>query len=181
MNRPLSESGPVQEFNVGDMVWSLLAIAKQTEVTCPDCLRSKYVTVILGDGSQETIDCSRCERGYQGSFGYLIDESPDWQVVQVRVTRKEQKDGGIVEYGCEHTYYAQHVYATEEEAVKARDQVIATRKAEYLAQLQSKERSKASWAWNVRYHRQEIRDLAKRIEYHQAKLDVAKLKSKEKI
>jgi hypothetical protein len=35
------------------------------------------------------------------------------------------------------------------------------------------------WIGDAHYHRKEIRELKGRIEYHRAKLDVAKLKAKE--
>lgn len=169
-----------REFNIGDIVWTLQGIQKEKQVTCPDCLGNKYLTVVMGDTSLETIDCSLCSHGWQGTLGFIIDSSPDWHPLRTTITRKEQKSDGSVEYGCGEYYRSEHIYETQQEAEQGRLEVLALQRAEYLENLHRKERPKASWASNVRYHRQEIRDLTKRIEYHQVKLDVAKRKSKDK-
>ena len=41
--------------------------------------------------------------------------------------------------------------------------------------MKRKEKDTKTWAWNVHYHRKEIREAQKRIEYHTSKLNVAKL------
>jgi hypothetical protein len=46
------------------------------------------------------------------------------------------------------------------------------------ARVLNKEKDTRTWAWNASYHRREIADAKKRIEYHAAKLAVASLKSK---
>jgi len=46
--------------------------------------------------------------------------------------------------------------------------------------IATKEKDTRTWAWNASYHRRQIKDAKRQLEYHTAKLNVASLKAKEK-
>ena len=50
---------------------------------------------------------------------------------------------------------------------------------EELAKIYRKEKNNHTWSWNAHYHRDCIRRAEKDLIYHKAKLEVAKVKTKE--
>lgn len=165
-------------FKIGDEVWWAHTRNVDLRVTCPECLGKRFITVILGDETKHTIPCICCERGWEGSLGELVGWRHEVNVTQtvvvgVRMTADE------VEYQVSESYLTNDLYATKEEAEERARELVKERDAEELRRMHCKEKDTRSWAWNVNYHRREIRECEKRIEYHKAKLDVAKLKAKE--
>ena len=165
-------------FKIGDQVWWASTKNIELRITCPECLGKRFITVILGDETKHTIPCICCERGWEGSIGELVGWSHEIKVIQtvisgIRATADE------VEYLLPESYLTKDLYATKEEAEARARELVQARDAEELRRMLCKEKDARSWAWNVHYHRKEIRDLEKRLDYHKAKLDVAKLKAKE--
>ena len=59
------------KFSIGDTVYQSQAGQEQMWVTCPECLGSGRLCVIVGDDSEVSIPCVCCERGYEGSSGRI--------------------------------------------------------------------------------------------------------------
>jgi hypothetical protein len=69
---------------------------------------------------------------------------------------------------------------TDEASAKLRaDQMAEEHDREERDRIFKKEKDSRSWAWNASYHRKEIKEARRRLEYHTSKLAVASLKSKE--
>src|SRR3990167_8173518 len=73
------------KYNLGDKVWCVKLDTIQEKFQCPDCFGNKYLTVILGDNSQVTIDCYRCTIGYEPPLGYVVFDKKIVAVKQVIV------------------------------------------------------------------------------------------------
>lgn len=165
-------------FDIGCEVWWAHTQNAALRITCPECLGKRFITVVLGDDTKHTIPCICCERGWEGSLGELIGWRHEVKVIKTVVTgvRMTADD---TEYQLPEGYLTKDLYATKEEAEERARELVKERDAEELRRMHSKEKDTRSWAWNVHYHRKCIRDAEKQIEYHKAKLDVAKLKAKE--
>lgn len=74
----------------------------------------------------------------------------------------------------------ENAFASTQDAQNRANALIDEKQAEEkIAFEQRKERHDKTWAWNATYHRQRIREAQKALEYHTAKLNVAKFKAKE--
>lgn len=167
--------------NIGDLVWIGYTKREEKRVSCPDCFGSGRLTVTLGDNSQVGIDCVACERGWRGSIGVLEGYEHVAACNQGSIMRVERNSDGEIEYavGNSSSYHTGPIFETEEDAMKYAESLIAKRNAEEDRRMRSKERDAKSWAWNASYHRREIRECKKKIEYHERKLVKASVKAKE--
>lgn len=161
------------KFQIGDSLW--IARVEQAEkwVTCPDCFGTKTLRVILGDGTEHTIDCAGCSPGYDSPRG-VVKSYNIGPVTSVEVVTGIDCSSERVRYtfGC----WLQdecNVFATKEEATERAHELFLQREAEEERRIQEPERRKRSWAWNVHYHRDCIRRAEQEIAYHTAKLNAA--------
>ena len=171
-------------FNIGDEAWYARRESTLERVTCPECFDKKYLTVILGDGSQVTIDCAGCAAGYDPPRGYVTYYKQSASVSLVSICKVEIY-ADHAEYGfggtetCHHIARDTELFATEEEAKVRAKELAEEWNKEKLAQIHRKEKNDHTWSWHVHYHRKQIRDAKNTIEYAEKKLDAAKAHVKE--
>lgn len=174
------------KFNIGDLVYCAGWRSKPEYVTCPDCGGTGELTVVLYNEERLTIACRNCERGYSGSqgrveyyhlepevrtgavMGITVDGGPIEDPIEYRVQACDGKSGYSM-------YLESRVFATEQEALaKAVELTVLETEKNRKRALESKERDGSSWAWEVNYHRKQIRDAEKQIERSRVKLGYAK-------
>lgn len=174
----------MKTYNIGDKVWYAKRQSKKEKVTCPECFGKRYLTVILGDDSKVTIDCAGCTAGYNSPTGYVTYYKRDIDVSKVTI-------GGIritcdcVEYEINKTSCSCNIvkdsdifWGRIEAEVRAKELAEEWNK-EQLAKIHRKVKNNHTWSWHVHYHRKQIRDAEKTIEYATKQLNVAKDKAKE--
>lgn len=172
------------KFNIGDIVWVASAAPVETWVPCPHCFGKKSLTVIFGDGSQASIDCAGCSQGYESPKGVVVLHEYKARVEPNTITGMDarQHNGKMeVTYwsGC-GGFNEENAFGSIEDAQKRANTLIDEKQAEEkIAFEQRKERHDKTWSWNATYHRQRIKEAQKALEYHTAKLNVAKFKAKE--
>jgi len=172
-------------YNIGDKVWHASRKTTEKKVTCPECFGEKYLTVILGDRSLVTIDCAGCASGYDPPKGYVTYHKQDVEVKLVTICKVEIYSDRT-EYGFDGSEHAHHVakdsdfFSTKPEAEVRAKELAEEYNKEQLAKIHRKEKSHRDWSWHVHYYRKMIRDAEKTIEMAKAKLDVARMKEKEK-
>lgn len=168
------------KFKIGDTVWYAQMKCVPRSVKCPECFGLRYLTVILGDQSEVTIECAGCASGYNPSKGYVDYNA--WEPSTIPVTIK-----GMDVRENETTYWFQEGYGTSKDAIfENRDsaeirslELADEHNQEEIAKIHRKEKNNRTWSWHVHYHRDCIRRAEKEIAYHSSKLEVAKLKAKE--
>jgi len=174
----------MSKFNIGDTAYYAHAGQTQIWIVCPECLGSGRLRVILGDDSEVSIGCVCCERGYEGSLGKIQTYQYRGVVEPVMIRGVETELHGEElreEYkfsGC-YSSKAENLFATKEGAAIRAEELIKEYEAEETKRLRHKEKQTKSWAWNVSYHRRQIKDARRQIEYHTAKLSVAPKNPKE--
>lgn len=172
-------------YNIGDNVWHASRKSTEERITCPECFGKRYLTVILGDDSQVTIDCAGCASGYDPPKGYVTYYKQDIDVKQViidglRVTRD------YVEYEINKTNCSCNIlknvdiFITKEEAEVRAKELAEQWNEEQLAKIHRKEKNHRDWSWHVHYYRRQIRDAKEKIEYATKQLDAAKIHVKKK-
>jgi len=158
-------------------------------VACPDCFGKKFLTVTLGDGAGTivTIDCGTCSEGYDPPSGFIRVVTYKAELTQVRITNVTKKLVNELEvclYSGDSMYEVPECDLFPIEEVRA-----ATARAETLAREHTadearrvllKEKPERTWAWNIRYHRQQIKEAERQLIYHRAKLDAAAAHRKDK-
>lgn len=168
-------------FKIGDVVFVAIKNGTQKQVVCPDCCGTGQLTVIMGDKSAVSVECTLCTKGYLGPQGYLdtYDYSPS---VEKKTILGVSQLSGRKPYYEFHNFYSSEdncVFSTEAEAQIRAVQMAEEQNAQEIKKINRKEKDTRSWAWNANYHRAEIRRAEKNIIYHTSKLNIAKLKAKE--
>ncbi len=185
-------------FEIGDVVFRADFGRHETFVACPDCLGSKHVKVVLGDGTEVIIECGGCDPGgYEPSTGMIRQYKYETRVRQYQVTGVKTT-ATTVEYELNHfgggSYYTgnndfddlshdfithRNVFATREKALAHGDKLKSEFEESENKRLMAKTKDAKSWAWNATYHRRCIKDLERQLEYHRSKVEIcaAKIRS----
>ena len=169
-------------YNIGDKVWVARFERVEEKVTCNCCFGSGYLTVIMGDKSEVTVECTNCQSGYDPPKGYNVIHNYAANSKMETITGIEISEGEI-DYKTDGHYISDQgsIFLTKKEADEKADELGRIFYANQLKQLQSrKENDKRSWAWNATYHRGRIKRAKEDIEYHTAKLEVAAAKGRDK-
>lgn len=165
------------QFNIGDTAYFASAGQEPSWITCPECLGSGRLRVILGDDSEVSIACVCCERGYEGSPGKIQTRVLHASVEGFLVTGVEthmRDDVLTVRYSNRQwSVEADRLFATYAEAFAQAEVLVAAKQAEETKRLSYKMKQTRTWTWNVSYYRREIRNAQQTIERMQARLNVA--------
>jgi hypothetical protein len=162
------------KFNIGDTIYFARAGQETIWITCPECLGSGRLRVIMGDESEVSIACECCSRSYEGSPGkmqtYAFHAAPEARII-TGVEMQGSGDEQHVRYSCNGwSIEEENIFATLEEA-QTRAVVVADEHAfEEKKKLGYKEKQHKTWAWHVRYYRSMIRDAKEQIARAEAKM-----------
>lgn len=158
-------------FEFGQVVYVVEGSAHgAVEVPCPICFGKLSVTLILGNGEEQQIECEACGKGCSGPTGLVTSWRP-WSKVHAAVVTGLNHDGSMWRVSVSGHHSSQYIFADEETAEAFR--------VTYLEQLseqarrmdeQNMMRHKKQHAWSARYHREHIARLRQEMEYHEAKL-----------
>jgi len=165
------------KFNIGDTVYHASAGQENVWITCPECLGSGRLRVIMGDNSEVSIACVCCERGYEGSPGRIRSYQFLSQITEQEVTGIESRisgEGSSVRYMCgSWSAEEKDVFATREDAAARVTTLISEHEIEEVRRLRCKEKQTKTWACNVSYWKSEIRRAKETIARCEARLAVA--------
>lgn len=170
-------------FQIGDQAWRATFDSTPAFVQCPDCCGSGRLRVIMGDDTEVSIDCQNCTRGCLGPQGVLevYDRAPRADLVTITGIEMDADKITYRAQGAPYTWLVDDadLFADEQQAMARAQEIGDQLGAEERARIAHKEKDTRSWAWNASYHRKEIKEAQRRIEYHTSKLAVAALKAKE--
>lgn len=165
-------------FNIGDIAYYASAGQERIWITCPECLGSGRLRVILGDESEVSIACVCCERGYEGSPGKIQTYAfrSNVQTVVIIGVESEMRDDKLTTrykfQGC-YTADEMNLYASRDMAASRAEQLVLEHQVEETKSLKYKEKQHKTWAWNVSYWRGIIRRAKEEIGRAEARLAVA--------
>jgi hypothetical protein len=165
-------------IKIDDWVYVATYGTKQKQIQCPHCLGTRYCKVIIATGEEFTVDCGSCSMGYEGSIGTITDYDYTPEVKHVQVSRIEVRRDGNEYYSDYYVYDHSKVFLNREDAEKEAEILTLKHEQEQADKIRRKEKDAKSWAWNASYHKKAIEKAKKDIEYHSAKLNVAKLEAK---
>lgn len=169
------------KFAIGDGCWRATWTSRQYPVTCPDCLGSGRLRVIMGDESVVSIECAGCQRGYDAPTGTVLiyERKPR---AEAGTVRGMEITGEKIEYIVNDGWRVLEADLFDnEQAALALATIRATEEDKReLDNIQQKEKPTHTWSWNAHYHRREIKDAERRLTYHRSKLEVAARKVRER-
>ena len=170
----------MSKYKIDDTIWYANRDTRLEQVICPECFGKRFLTVILGDNSQVTIDCVGCGVGLENPKGYIEYHKHLVSVKQI-IIEKVEETKLKTEYGFNGCYRVgeEDLFNTKEEAEKRALELAEEHNKEELEKINRKEKDNRTWAWNVHYHRDCIRRAEKDLIYHKTKLSVAITKTKE--
>jgi hypothetical protein len=161
------------KFNIGDTAYQAHAGQEQIWVTCPECLGSGRLRVILGDDTEVSIHCVCCERGYEGSPGKVHTYKFMSEVRTGTITAVEMR-GSILHYSLDGWSDSDNsIFATREEAEARAKELVTEHEADERRRLGCKEKQHKTWASHVAYWRSQIRRNKEEIARYEARLAVA--------
>lgn len=168
------------KYEIGQQVWRATFDSREAFVVCPDCAGTGRLRVMFADDTVVSIECAACGPGYNPPTGRIkvYDRQPAARLTTITGV---EISAGKTEWRTSDSYIVQDEDLFDNEAdCLVRAQAIATEydRAE-RERVNKKEKDTKTWGWNAHYHRREIKDAQRRIEYHTAKLAVASLKAKE--
>ncbi len=171
-------------FKIGEKAWLLRVGRQEKHVECPDCLGTKRLRFIPADGEEVLLECRGCQSGFYGAQGTVRtwDCSAIVEEILIQGVETEMDElGGAVACGykynmqgsCANIARPEYLFETKDEADLAG--ILATKRENEaeLKRAMCKTKDHKSWAWHVSYHRGEIRDAKKRIEYAEEQLGYA--------
>jgi len=167
-------------FQAGEVVWWATHEVEPEHLTCPHCGGTGRLRITFHDDTEASIDCANCSVGYDPPTGIVTLYGHKARANKGIVTGFSL-DAGKVEWRIGDFFIVQDedVFQHEAEALARAAEMAEKHNERELTRTLSKEKDTRSWAWNASYHRNQIKDAEKKIEYHRAKLNVAALKAKE--
>ena len=172
------------KFQIGDVVWRAANKTRPVYYPCLECAGKGYLTVILGDDTQVTVECECCRRGYEGSHGdhqkyEYYDAVESGTVSGVEVSEGTYEYRVPADNGGHYCVQESDLFTDEASATVRAQELAVERTKEQAALLCLKHNKSRTWAWNVSYHRKAIRDAEKTILHHTEQLNYAKTREKE--
>lgn len=168
-------------FQIGDVCWRSTWSSAENYVTCPDCGGTGQIAVIMHDKTEHSIECDNCKRGYDPPTG-RVRVYDRIGVAEKVFINGISVSGDKIEYrtSTSHLIAEDVLFDNEQSALAHAASRVVEIDREERDGIQNKEKDTRSWAWNASYHRRCIKTAEKEITYHTAKLNVAKIKAKEK-
>lgn len=166
-------------FALGETVWHAGFEANDSYITCPECLGTRVVTLLLANDESYSLDCACCGVGFDGPRGVVKAFSHDRRP-RPFTPHRVRMDGDEFTYSesdpsanCYSSAYAKDLFATLEECQAHCEVLNAEQRAYQEKQALNHRMSKRrDMAWSVHYWRSERARLVKDLERLEVRLHV---------
>lgn len=169
------------KFEIGQSVWEAAFTSEQVSVTCPDCGGEGRLRVIMYDKTEVSIECGRCQIGSYPSSGRVSHYYAFKPMARQSIITGVEIENGVAIWKTDVSYRIkeERIFTNSQDALNAARIIAAKYNQKEIDKIKNKEKDTRSWSWNASYHRTEIKNHERQIEYHKSKLAVASLKAKE--
>lgn len=153
----------------------------QKTIPCRLCFGKRFVTIILGDGSEVKSMCGACDRGMESATGYETTHEPEAIIKEGRITGISCRDGVKYEINGS-SFYENEIYSSEAEAEKERQ--IKFEEVTKRADLWYKDsfiNCTKKQLWSARYHRGCVESAERNLRWHQMRLGLIESGSSQRI
>ena len=171
---------PEAPFDIGQTFWLPGQATEQVMVECPICAGNKSVTVILGSGEHVTVNCDGCGLGYESASGVIKEyrHTPAaYQFVVAAVERYAPGEWYLRSTDGRNAYFSE-LRHTETSALAESAEKIAALEEQNMMYRAHKKKGLSKLAWTIRYHREQIRDAERQLEWHSQRVTPLEAKQK---
>jgi hypothetical protein len=163
------------KFNLGDAVWFAATGQRERVERCPDCCGTRVLLVTMGDGTQHSIACSLCGQGYEPSTG-VVNRMEFFAEPQQGFVQGVEQEDETYKYKLDSCWRKDEsdLFTSREDALTRSQFLVAQNASEEAARFQRKTKDGRTWAWHVRWHRDQLKKAERDAVYHRSKLEVAK-------
>ncbi len=163
-------------IEIGGTYWVAESNPHQVTVKCPVCAGNSWFTVILGSGEQLQVECDGCGHGYDGPRGYITEYEHEPKAKKVVIDRvSSMPTGGRDEwrfYSLDGGYYYESdLFTSEADAMASAQKNAAEQRERSMETYQRKKKNTKHAGWSIRYHREQIADMQRRIAWHESKIN----------
>jgi hypothetical protein len=160
-------------YEIGEKVFVVSATPYgQERIPCPICAGKLAVTLILGSGEHQTVECESCR-----AQGTVTRHAPSSSVTEMTVTgiSYDQSKWKIAcdEFSRDLADIFRDPEAAEARREKRHAEVSETAEDNFVENIGHR---KKGHTWSAGYHRKYIKDLQRQLEWHKAKLSEKKEK-----
>jgi hypothetical protein len=165
-------------FNIGQTVYIAWASAHHSQSgTCPVCFGQRSVTLILGDGERVQTPCRYCDHGVLGSTGEVSAYCAASGINERTVTGVQLAHDGAWEIQTDGRYSSSeaNTFGTRASAEVRRQILFEEAEEDATKSYESRFRThRGDHAWTIGYHRNQIKDLERQLEWHRDKVRTIK-------
>ena len=159
------------KFKIGDTVYWVEASANYgKEIPCPMCFGKRFVTIILGDDSQQKIECGFCQHGCDRASGIAKTWEPHAYISSGKITGFSQKDGPRYEIDYKNKF-EHELFDNEKDAELVREckyQEVKEQAEKWFTE--NFHNCSKKQIWSAGYHKSCIEREERTIEWHKARL-----------
>jgi len=175
----------VNKYAIGQDIWIAQCGVTTKYIVCPDCCGKRYLTVIMGDDSKVTVECTGCRHGYNGCDGKIQTYEYGASAEKVTIGGMTIRNGEVEYFfnctgGSYNTVEEKDVFDSEAAANEVAQAKAKVKEEEERQRLYHRPKDHHGWAFNATYHRSCLKHeeaiLAKAqrdIAYHKAQLSQA--------
>ena len=168
------------KYQIGDYVYFVTSSCNYSkQINCPMCDGKCFVTIILGNGEHQEIQCGYCQRGIDPPSGKATTWGPESKIQSGSVSGIEQ--------GYDHFRYKVNYHSLEEHELFDNEDDAKPIRDEKLKQEIERSKlwfrdnfinAKKKQVWSAGYHKKCIEDAERTIDWHKMRLCMIKDKSK---
>lgn len=156
--------------NIGDIVWIARLRHCEFQETCPDCLGTKMVTLLLANGERESLECKTCyPGGYEPPRGHIIrtqyQPKAEKRTINSMEIQENKTTYRFFDWSCDKVFDNESDALAEAEILR-----LESEASDHQRFLWKKEDSRRTWSWNCSYHRRQIKDAKQQIAWNEARL-----------
>ena len=168
------------KYEIGQQVYRATWDTRTAYVICPDCGGTGRLRVTFHDETQVSIECRNCSVGYDPPTGQIkvYERQPRASITSITGCEIE---GTKIDWRTADSYRVpeEELFTDYDACMDFARSKAAKADQEERDRINNKEKDTRTWAWNATYHRNQIKEAKRQIEYHSAKLAVAVVKAKE--
>lgn len=168
---------PKAPFIVGQVFWRVNRTPVQITETCDLCKGSKTLMVLDASDESYIVECEACKSGYE-STGRVTEwqNKPAVEVFVIgEVTAYRDGEWTIRASNCDSVMDFKYLHATFDEAwAEAERQCEALRESNWGQRKRRRENALQRAASSVAYHRRQIGELSRKLQWHRDKIGQTK-------
>lgn len=161
-------SMPACPFTVGTTYYKPINQPENVRIPCPVCNGNKCVTIILGTGEHLDVPCEACGIGFHVSRGFIEEYQYTPRTVPFTLASIEgyAYDEWTLKSELGEQSYGSSLFEHEADALAAAHKQADEQQANNARAYSQTKSSAKKMTWSVRYHRSCIKDLERKIAYH---------------